>query len=81
MNHPGSTIIKHKGKNIYYVDYTNLKTAEQFKEKTKGTAERIEFYEKNNISNLLALTDVTGSFLIGDSSKYMKASAELVKPY
>ena len=81
MYHKSTTIIEHKGVKIVYLDYRNLKKTEDFKRKVHATIERTKFYEENNISDLLVLTDLTDSFIVGDASKYLKQSTKLGKSF
>ncbi|MEA2042437.1 MAG: STAS/SEC14 domain-containing protein [Bacteroidota bacterium] len=81
MYHKTTNIIKHKGKDIALLDYTNLKKPEQFAENVGKTIERIKYYKENNIKNLLVLTDLTGSFIYGEGLKYLKESTKLGRPF
>lgn len=76
-----TTIISHKGKDIAYLDYRNLKKPSDFKIKVGETLERTKYYYENNIKDILVLTDLTGSFIFGDAPKYLKESTKLGKPF
>lgn len=81
MHHKSTVIIEHKGIEIIYIDYQNLKKAEEFEKKVKATVERAKFYRENDIKDLLVLTDLRGAFIVGEASKYLKESTKLGKPF
>ena len=81
MHHKDSITIIHKGKEIIYIDYRNLKDADEYEKKVEVTIERTKFYKENNINNLLVLTDLTGSIISGDVPKYLKKSTRIGRPY
>ncbi len=70
-------VIEHKGVKIAYLDYRNLKKPEEFKAKVGETFERIKYYTENNIKDILILTDLTGSFIYGESQKHLKESTKM----
>ena len=80
-HHPSTIKIEHKGVDIAYLDYRNLKMPADFSTKVKETMERIVFYQENKIDNILVLTDLTGSFIFGDATKYLKESTKLGRPF
>lgn len=76
----GAQFINHKGKEIYYVDYSNIKNTDDFLETIKQTN---AFREKATLmgkKNLLMLVDITGSYIYGDVLNEIKRSGKLTKP-
>jgi len=79
----GANFIEHKGKEIYFVDYTHIKTTEAFLEIIKGTSAFREEIRANGKKNLLMLVDITGSYVYGEALDALKragkATRELTK--
>lgn len=70
----------YKGKEIYYIDYSNLKTNEEFLEAIKETnAFRIKTKEQGK-KDLLMLVNMNGSYVYGDVLKEIKRSGQETKP-
>lgn len=71
-----------KGKQIYYIDYSNLKNEEEFLNAINET----NLFRKQNIENKplksqLMLVDLTNSFVIGNVFNRLKESGSATKPY
>lgn len=73
------TTIKHKGKIIYYNDWRNLKNVADFKIHIESTNEDVHRLIKEGKTDILALADVTNSFLIGETLQLIKESGKLSK--
>ncbi len=70
--------IFHKGKKIYFSDWTNLKTTEEAVLVMKETS---DFIVKLGQKKLLEIIDTTGSYGTGETLKEVKAVNIKVKPY
>ncbi len=73
---------QYKGKQIYFVDYSNLKTEEEFLQAINET----NLYRKQNIENQplksqLMLVDLRESYVIGNVFNRIKESGNLTKPF
>jgi hypothetical protein len=75
----GARFIEHKGKEIYYVDYTNIKSVEEFLEVIKGTNAFREKTRAMGKRNLLMLVDVTGSYIYNETMDALKSAGKLTK--
>jgi hypothetical protein len=70
----GAQFIEYKGQSIYYVDYSNIKTNEEFMAVIKQSNGFREKVKAQGRKNLLMLVDVSGSFVYGDVlTEIMKA--------
>lgn len=75
----GAKFIEHKGKEIYYVDYSNIKTNEEFLatiKQTNGFREKVKAEGKRD---LLMLVDITGSFVYGEVLEEIKKAGKQTK--
>lgn len=75
----GASFIEHKGKMIYYVDYSNIKTNEEFLATIKQTNAFREKTKAEGKRNLLMLVDLTGSFVYGEVLEEIKKAGKLTK--
>lgn len=75
----GASFIQHKGKEIYYVDYSNIKTNEEFLAIIKQTNAFREKTKAEGKKNLLMLVDITGSFVYGDVLEQIKKASKQTK--
>ena len=75
----GARFIEHKGKEIYFVDYTNIKTKEKFLEVIKGTNAFREETKALGKRNVLMLVDLTGSYVYGETLDALKKAGKLTK--
>ncbi|MBP1669688.1 MAG: hypothetical protein H6Q21_2054 [Bacteroidetes bacterium] len=73
----GARFIDFKGKEIYFVDYTHIKSAEEFLEVIKGTNAFREKAKAEGKRNVLMLVDVTGSYVYGETLDALKRAAKL----
>jgi hypothetical protein len=71
--------IEYKGKSIYYVDYSNIKTSEEFLAIIKSTNAFREELKRDGLKNLLMLVNISGSFVYGDVLAEIKKAASLTK--
>jgi hypothetical protein len=76
----GAQFITHKGKEIYFVDYSNIKTNEEFLKTIKETNAFREKITASGKKNLLMLVDITGSYIYGEVLDEIKRSGKLTKP-
>jgi hypothetical protein len=75
----GAQFIEYKGKSIYYVDYSNIKTNDEFMsviKQSNGFREKVKSEGKNN---LLMLVDISGSFVYGDVLTEIKKAGKITK--
>ena len=72
--------IEKNGKIIYYNDWKNLKTPEQFKPKIDEGNKNTEQLIKEGKNDILTLTDVSNSFIYGETIKLLNEAAKLAKP-
>lgn len=75
----GAKFIDHKGKQIYYVDYSNIKTSEEFLAIIKSTNIFREKLKHDGMKDLLMLVNISGSFVYGDVLVEIKKAASLTK--
>ncbi|MBN1416586.1 MAG: STAS/SEC14 domain-containing protein [Bacteroidales bacterium] len=75
----GARFINYKGIEIYFVDYTNIKTTEDFLEVIKGTNEFREKAKAMGKRDVLMLVDITGSYVYGETMEALKRAAKLSK--
>jgi hypothetical protein len=75
----GAQFIEYKGNSIYYVDYSNIKTNEEFMtviKQSNGFREKIKSEGKKD---LLMLVDISGSFVYGDVLTEIKKAGKITK--
>jgi hypothetical protein len=72
----GAKLVEYKGKQIYYVDYSNIKTNEEFLSIIKQTNAFREKVKAEGKHNLLMLVDVTGSFIYGEVLEEIKKAGK-----
>src|SRR4030042_4337379 len=75
----GARFIDYKGKEIYFVDYTHIKSTEEFLKVIKGTNAFREKGKADGKRNILVLVDVTGSYIYGEALDAIKMSARITK--
>jgi len=75
----GARFIEHKGKEIYFVDYTNIKSTERFLEVIKETNAFREKTKQLGKKNILLLVDITGSYVYGETLDAIKRSGKITK--
>ena len=75
----GARFIEYKGKEIYFVDYTHIKSTEEFLKVIKGTNAFREKVKADGKRNILMLVDVTGSYIYGEALDAIKMSARITK--
>jgi hypothetical protein len=74
-----ASFINHKGKEIYFIDYTNLKLEEEFLAAIKSTNAFREKVKSSGKKDLLMLVDVSNSFVYGEVFSEIKRSGKLTK--
>jgi hypothetical protein len=72
----GARFLNHKGKSIYYVDYSNIGTKEEFLEIIKQTHAFREIVKAEGKRDQLMLVDVTGSFIYGEILEEIKVGGK-----
>jgi len=75
----GARFIDYKGKEIYFVDYTHIKSTEEFLNVIKGTNAFREKVKAEGKRNILMLVDVTGSYIYGEVLDAIKMSGRISK--
>jgi hypothetical protein len=75
----GARFVEHKGKMIYYVDYSNIKTNDEFLAVIKQTNAFREKIKAEGKSNLLMLVDLSGSFVYGEVLEEIKKAGKFTK--
>jgi predicted transposase YdaD len=75
----GARFVEHKGKMIYYVDYSNIKTNDEFLAVIKQTNAFREKIKAEGKNNLLMLVDLSGSFVYGEVLEEIKKAGKYTK--
>jgi hypothetical protein len=75
----GAQFIEYKGQSIYYVDYSNIKTNDEFMSVIKQSNSFREKVKSEGKKNLLMLVDVSGSFVYGDVLTEIKKAGKITK--
>ncbi len=73
------SFIECKDKEIYFIDYSNLKQEEEFLEAIKSTNAFRERVKASGKKDLLMLVDVTNSYVYGQVFSEIKRSANLTQ--
>ncbi len=69
----------HKGKEIYFIDYTNLKVEADFLAAIKSTNAFREKVKSMGKKDLLMLVDTTNSYVYGQAFAEIKRSGKLTQ--
>jgi hypothetical protein len=75
----GAQFIEYKGNSIYYVDYSNIKTNEEFMTVIKQSNSFREKIKSEGKKDLLMLVDISGSFVYGDVLTEIKKAGKITK--
>jgi hypothetical protein len=75
----GAQFIEYKGQSIYYVDYSNIKTNDEFMSVIKQSNSFREKVKSEGKKDLLMLVDVSGSFVYGDVLTEIKKAGKITK--
>jgi hypothetical protein len=75
----GVQFITFKGKEIYFVDYSHIKSNEEFLAIIKGTNAFREKVKSEGKHDLLMLVDITGSFVYGEVLDEIKKAGKFTK--
>jgi hypothetical protein len=75
----GASFVEYGGKQIYYVDYSNIKTNDEFLAIIKQTNAFREKVKAEGKRNLLMLVDITGSFVYGEVLEEIKKAGKFTK--
>jgi hypothetical protein len=75
----GAQFIEYKGQSIYYVDYSNIKTNDEFMSVIKQSNSFREKAKSEGKKDLLMLVDVSGSFVYGDVLTEIKKAGKITK--
>ena len=79
---PKASFIQYKNKQIYYIDYANIKNELEFLEAIEQTNTfRKQFIVDKPLESQLMLVDLTNSFVIGQVFERLKESGIATKPY
>lgn len=71
--------ITHGGKEIYFIDYSNLKFEDEFLAAIKSTNDFREKVKASGKKDLLMLVDFTNSFVYGNAFSKIKESGKLTQ--
>jgi hypothetical protein len=75
----GAKFVDYKGKVIYYVDYSNIKSNPEFLAVIKQTNAFREKVKAEGKKNQLMLVDITGSFVYGEVLDEIKKAGKITK--
>ena len=75
----GASFIQYKEKEIYYVDYSNIKTNEEFLARIKQANAFREKIKAGGKRDLLMLVDITDSFVYGEVLEQIKNASKQTK--
>jgi hypothetical protein len=75
----GAQFIEYKGQSIYYVDYSNIKTNDEFMSVIKQSNSFREKIKSEGKKDLLMLVDISGSFVYGDVLTEIKKAGKITK--
>jgi hypothetical protein len=75
----GAQFIEYKGKQIYYVDYSNIKTNPEFLAIIKQTNAFREKIKSEGKRDLLMLVDFSGSYVFGEVLEEIKKAGKITK--
>jgi hypothetical protein len=75
----GAKFIDYKGKEIYFVDYTNIKSTGEFLKVIKGTNVFREKARADGKQDILMLIDLSGSYVYGETMDALKISGRISK--
>jgi len=73
----GARFIEYKGREIYFVDYSHIKSTEEFLKVIKGTNAFREKVKAEGKRDVLMLVDITGSYVYGEILNALKRAAKL----
>ena len=75
----GAKFVDYKGKQIYFVDYSNIKTNSEFLTIIKQTNAFREKIKAEGKKDLLMLVDISGSFVYGEVLEEIKKAGKFTK--
>jgi hypothetical protein len=75
----GASFVEYKGKQIYYVDYSNIKTNEEFLSIISQTNAFREKVKASGKKDLLMLVDISGSYVYGEVLDAIQKSGKITK--
>jgi hypothetical protein len=75
----GASFVEHKGRMIYFVDYSNIKSNEEFLATIKQTNAFREKTRAEGKRDLLMLVDFTGSYVYGEVLEEIKKAGKITK--
>ncbi|MBN2347774.1 MAG: hypothetical protein JXJ22_02985 [Bacteroidales bacterium] len=76
----GAQLITHKGKEIYFVNYSGIKNNDEFLDVINSTNEFRKGLMAKGEKDLLMLVDVSETFIFGEVFTRLKESGKLTKP-
>ena len=71
--------VEYKGQSIYYVDYSNIKSNDEFISVIKQSNSFREKVRSEGKKDLLMLVDISGSFVYGDVLTEIKKAGKITK--
>ena len=75
----GAQLIQYKKKEIYFIDYSNIKTSEEFLKTIKETGAFREKVKSMGKKDLLILVDITDSYLNIEILDELKKAGRIIK--
>jgi hypothetical protein len=75
----GAQLIQYKEKEIYFIDYSNIKTSEEFLKTIKETGAFREKVKAMGKKDLLILVDITDSYLNIEILDELKKAGRIIK--
>ncbi len=75
----GAQFVEYKGQSIYYVDYSNIKSNDEFIAVIKQSNSFREKVRSEGKKDLLMLVDISGSFVYGDVLTEIKKAGKITK--
>jgi hypothetical protein len=75
----GAQFVEYKGQSIYYVDYSNIKSNDEFMSVIKQSNSFREKVRSEGKKDLLMLVDISGSFVYGDVLTEIKKAGKITK--
>jgi len=73
----GARFIEYNSSEIYFVDYSHIKSSEEFLKVIKGTNAFREKVKAEGKRDVLMLVDITGSYVYGETMDALKRAAKL----
>jgi hypothetical protein len=75
----GAQLIQHKGKEIYFIDYSNIKTSDEFLKTLKETGAFREKVKAMGEKDLLVLVNITDCYLNVEIFDELKKAGRIIR--